>query len=129
MILEKQQQVGLRSLKPITRETARTRPQSFSMPGLFRWKEQSEGEWTRVEAVNIESREGNPARVSVSEFEIKLCDAPLLDRKPQNEGDEFAVVGESVVREEYGYGAMILLLGILLLESWYAAHLGARERV
>ncbi len=96
-------------------------------PGVYRWRGASQDAWERVEAVNVDAGESDPTRISVSEFEIKLCDAPVLlrDAGPE-EGVLRADAEDRVAREEYGLVVVGCLLGFLFLESWYAARLGPR---
>lgn len=93
-------------------------------PEFLRWRRSGQPDWQRVEAINIDATESDPARVSPAEFAIRLCDAALaLGAAAPGEGAETGAVSR-----EYGRAGVGLLLGFLLLESWYATHLARRSR-
>ncbi len=85
----------------------------FQVPGVYQWG-------TEIASVNVLDRESDLARITPAEFEIRLCDAPVLFQK---DGEQSA--GLSIV---YEYGRWILgfLLALLLIEHFYAAYLSAR---
>ena len=58
-----------------------------------------------------------------AEFEIRMCDAPVLVR----DGKRVAVDAQAV-RWEYGLWVLGLLAGLLLVEQIYAARIGQAQR-
>ena len=86
----------------------------FQVPGVYQWG-------TQIASVNIIDRESDLARITPAEFEIRLCDAPVLFQSDGKPAADLSIV--------YEYGRWILgfLLALLLLEHFYAAYLSARE--
>lgn len=91
-------------------------------PGLLRWRSASDPQRQRVEAINVDTGESDPARISPAEFAIRLCDAPLVSGTAADEG-----IQAGTGHREYGRAGIGLLFGFLLLESWYAARLSRRS--
>jgi hypothetical protein len=91
--------------------------------GFFRTRTPAEDAWRQVDAVNVVSSEGDPALVSIAEFELKLSSAPLAidDVNTLASGP----ASDSIVRTEYGRYFLIFLVLLLLLESWYMSVLKA----
>ena len=89
----------------------------LELPGLLRWRPADYAAEERVEAINIAAAESNPARLSPAEFALRLCDAPTALRAADH------ATAEQTAQREYGRAAVGLLFGLLLLESWYTAHL------
>ena len=96
----------------------------LAKPGFLRWRHAGQPEWQRVEAINIDALESDLASISPAEFTIRLCDAPVA-LGATAPGDRS---GTGAVSREYGRAGVGLLLGFLLLESWYATHLARRSR-
>ena len=86
----------------------------FHAPGVYQWE-------TQTASVNVAERESDLARITPAEFEIRLCDAPVLFQKDGKPLADLSIV--------YEYGRWILgfLLALLLIEHFYAAYLSARE--
>jgi hypothetical protein len=86
----------------------------FHAPGVYRWG-------TQTASVNVSDRESDLTRITPAEFEIRLCDAPVLFQKDGKSSVDLSIV--------YEYGRWILgfLLALLLVEHFYAAYLSARE--
>jgi hypothetical protein len=81
-------------------------------------------------AVNLAVEESDPRQVTPSEFEIRMCEAPVLYRK--GDAEATSVVGGELSLEEYGYWFLCMMFGALLLEHGYAAWLelySKQERV
>jgi hypothetical protein len=81
-------------------------------------------------AVNVAVEESDPRQVTPSEFEIRMCEAPVLYRK--GDAEATSVVGGELSLEEYGYWFLCMMFGALLLEHGYAAWLelySKQERV
>ena len=93
-------------------------------PGFLRWRQSDQPDWQRVEAINIDALESDPARVSPAEFAIRLCDAPVVPGVAASGEDSET----GTATREYGRAGVGLLLGFLLLESWYATYLARRTR-
>ncbi|MDP6040092.1 MAG: VWA domain-containing protein, partial [Candidatus Latescibacteria bacterium] len=91
-----------------------------AVPGVYQWEE-----GRQVVAVNVVDRESNLAQVTPAEFEIRLCDAPVLFQK---DGED-RVVSDLSVQHEYGQWALIVLFILLVVEHVYASLLGARGEV
>jgi hypothetical protein len=94
--------------------------------GMVQWKHDDfETRW-HPEAVNVDSREGDPARISPLELELALCSAPVLDRHV-SDGQEisFASAGSVPQRAEYGLFALGVFFLLLIVESWFASRLTA----
>ena len=85
----------------------------FQVPGVYQWG-------TEIASVNVLDRESDLARITPAEFEIRLCDAPVLFQKDGEQSADLSIV--------YEYGRWILgfLLALLLIEHFYAAYLSAR---
>ena len=84
-------------------------------PGVH---QMADGRWV---AVNVAVAESDPRQVTPSEFEIRMCEAPVLYRK--GDAEAASVVGSDLVLEEYGYWFLCMMFGALLLEHGYAAWL------
>ena len=86
----------------------------FHAPGVYQWGAQTA-------SVNVADRESDLARITPAEFEIRLCDAPVLFQRDGKPSADLSIV--------YEYGRWILgfLLALLLVEHFYAAYLSARE--
>ncbi|MCE2431870.1 MAG: hypothetical protein J4F29_02925, partial [Candidatus Latescibacteria bacterium] len=86
----------------------------FHAPGIYQ-------EGTQIAAVNVADRESDLARITPAEFEIRLCDAPVLFQRDGKQSADLSIV--------YEYGRWILgfLLALLVIEHFYAAYLSARE--
>ena len=86
----------------------------FHAPGVYQWG-------TQTASVNVADRESDLARITPAEFEIRLCDAPVLFQRDGKPLADLSIV--------YEYGRWILgfLLALLLVEHFYAAYLSARE--
>ena len=91
----------------------------FSGPGVYQWGDDAQ---VQKIAVNVVDKESDPARVTPAEFEIRLCDAPVLFQK---DGEQRSSSDLSV-QYEYGHWAIGLLFVLLLVEHFYASWLGAR---
>ena len=85
----------------------------FYAPGVYQWE-------TQIAAVNVADRESDLARITPAEFEIRLCDAPVLFQRDGKQLADLSIV--------YEYGRWILgfLIVLLLIEHFYAAYLSAR---
>ena len=85
----------------------------FYAPGVYQWG-------TQIAAVNVADRESDLARITPAEFEIRLCDAPVLFQRDGKQLADLSIV--------YEYGRWILgfLIVLLLIEHFYAAYLSAR---
>jgi hypothetical protein len=90
------------------------------VPGVYQWEE-----GRQIMAVNVVDLESNLAQVTPAEFEIRLCDAPVLFQKTDGGG----VVSDFSVQHEYGQWALVMLFVLLLGEHVYASLLGARGEV
>ena len=86
----------------------------FHAPGVYQWG-------TQIASVNVADRESDLARITPAEFEIRLCDTPVLFQRDGKPLADLSIV--------YEYGRWILgfLLALLLIEHFYAAYLSARE--
>ena len=91
----------------------------FSAPGVYQW---GEGAQEQTISVNVLDRESDPARVTPAEFEIRLCDAPVLFQK---DGEKRAA-SDLAVQREYGYWAIALLFVLLLVEHFCTSFLGVQ---
>ena len=85
----------------------------FHAPGVYQWG-------TQTASVNVADRESDLARITPAEFEIRLCDAPVLFQRGGGQSTDLSIV--------YEYGRWILgfLLALLLVEHFYAAYLTNR---
>ena len=85
----------------------------FHAPGVYQWG-------TQTASVNVADRESDLARITPAEFEIRLCDAPVLFQRGGKTSADLSIV--------YEYGRWILgfLLALLLIEHFYAAYLTNR---
>ncbi len=99
-------------------------PKPLDRVGVLRWKQENgNGGWI-AEAVNVDSREANPARISPAEFELAFCSTPVLDRNIRNAaGASVAALEDEVSRQEFGLYAIGIFLFFLLVESWLASRL------
>ena len=86
----------------------------FYAPGVYQWE-------TQIASVNVADRESDLARITPAEFEIRLCDTPVLFQKDGKSSTDLSIV------YEYGRWVLGFLLALLLLEHFYAAYLSARE--
>ena len=86
----------------------------FQVPGVYQWE-------TQIASVNVIDRESDLARITPAEFEIRLCDAPVLFQRDGKQTADLSIV------YEYGRWVLGFLLVLLLLEHFYAAYLSARE--
>ncbi len=86
----------------------------FRAPGVYQWG-------TQIASVNVAERESDLARITPAEFEIRLCDTPVLFQRDGEQSADLSVV------YEYGRWVLGFLLILLLLEHFYAAYLSARE--
>jgi len=84
-------------------------------PGVY---QMADGRWI---AVNVAVAESDPRQVTPSEFEIRMCEAPVLYRGGDTEAT--SVLGGDLILEEYGYWFLLVMFGVLLLEHGYAAWL------
>jgi len=75
----------------------------------------------RQVAVNVDDAESDPRIVTPAEFEIRMCEAPVLYRN--EDGKAASVVGGDLQQQEYGYWFLLVMFGALLLEHVYAAWL------
>lgn len=75
----------------------------------------------RLVAVNVAVAESDPRQVTPSEFEIRMCEAPVLYRG--GDAEVASVLGGDSVLKEYGYWFLLVMFGALLLEHGYAAWL------
>ncbi|MBT3604486.1 MAG: VWA domain-containing protein [Candidatus Latescibacteria bacterium] len=73
----------------------------------------------RFVGVNVSGDESDPRQVTPAEFEIRMCEAPVLYRA--GETQPASVVGGDLKREEYGYWILVVMFGMLLMEHFYAA--------
>jgi len=86
----------------------------FHAPGVYQWG-------TQIASVNVAERESDLARITPAEFEIRLCDTPVLFQRDGEQSADLSIV------YEYGRWVLGFLLILLLLEHFYAAYLSARE--
>lgn len=70
-------------------------------------------------AVNVDGDESDPTQISPAEFEIRMCEAPVLYR--EGEAEASSVVGGEVKNEEYGHWILMVMVAFLLFEHFYAA--------
>lgn len=70
-------------------------------------------------AVNVSGDESDPRQVTPAEFEIRMCEAPVLYRA--GETLPASVMGSDLKKVEYGYWILIVMFAMLLLEHFYAA--------
>ena len=96
-------------------------------PGFFRTKSRLDSEWRQVDAVNVESAEGDLTPISTGEFLMKVATAPHLDATRKDAGIVGANVDEEgfLIAKEYGRALLIALLALVLVESWYMTFLKA----
>jgi hypothetical protein len=80
----------------------------------------------REVAVNVDGAESDPRQVTPAEFEIRMCEAPVLYRA--GEAEAASVVGGNLIKEEYGYWILMVMFGALLLEHCYAAWLESHPK-
>lgn len=85
----------------------------FHAPGVYRWG-------TQIASVNVADRESDLARITPAEFEIRLCDAPVLFQRDGEQSTDLSIL------YEYGRWVLGFLLALLLIEHFYAAYLSAR---
>jgi hypothetical protein len=76
--------------------------------------------------VNVDGAESDPRQVTPAEFEIRMCEAPVLYRA--GEAEAASVVGGNLIKEEYGYWILMVMFGALLLEHCYAAWLESHPK-
>jgi hypothetical protein len=102
-------------------------PPAPAAPGLLRWRNPAEPGWEYIDAVNIDPRESDPARVPVAEFQIRLCSTPPAPpANPAADSRDGAAAEAATVRREYGYPLIGILLLLVLFESVYTMRLAAR---
>ncbi len=85
----------------------------FHAPGVYQWG-------TQIASVNVADRESDLARITPAEFEIRLCDAPVLFQRDGKQSADLSIV------YEYGRWVLGFLLALLVIEHFYAAYLSAR---
>ncbi|MCZ6634752.1 MAG: VWA domain-containing protein, partial [bacterium] len=95
------------------------RAEFFDQPGLFRWTVQAK---ERMAGINVAAEESDPAPIQVSEFEIRLCDAPVVVAQ-----GGITDMKAGVFRQEYGLWMIGCVLGLLVIESGYAAWLAQKS--
>ena len=94
-------------------------------PGFFRTKSRRDSEWRQVDAVNVESTEGDLTPIATAEFLMKIATAPHLDMARKHAG----IVGANVdaegylISKEYGRSLLFALFTLVLVESWYMSFL------
>ena len=88
----------------------------FHAPGVYQWESQ-------IASVNVADRESDLARITPAEFEIRLCDTPVLFQRDGKPSADLSIV--------YEYGRWILgfLLALLLIEHFSAAYLSADKQI
>ena len=86
----------------------------FYAPGVYQWD-------TQIAAINVADRESDLTRITPAEFEIRLCDAPVLFQRDGKQSADLSIV------YEYGRWVLGFLLALLVIEHFYAAYLSARE--
>ena len=89
-------------------------------PGVLVWEN------GQSVAVNVQVAESDPAQVTPAEFEIRMCEAPVLYRA--GEVDVASATGGELAMEEYGYWILIVMFAFLLVEHGYAAWLESHPK-
>lgn len=102
----------------------------LAAPGFLRWRD-GDGPWRRIEAVNVDPDEGDPARIPTSEFRIRMSAAAAASAASTAADQPAGSPGNAAqlsVRHEYGYQILFVLLAFLLMETVYATRLSAAAR-
>lgn len=118
---------GSEAMHTLDPEAIAQNPIRLEKSGWLRWRAENLTEWARVDSVNVEAEESNPARVPPEELIARLGSRPPGPLLTAN-GSETASMEENTrTRREFGRAFLVLLWIGLLVESGYAARLAARE--
>lgn len=93
--------------------------------GLVRWKSPDDAHWSRIDAVNVDGMESDPARVPYAEFASRLCSVSDFQRDEADFAMRDRDGAENEDKREWGRQILGILLAFLALESWYAARLSS----
>lgn len=93
--------------------------------GLLRRAAQGGASDTRLTAVNIDASESDPARLDPEAFRLRVVsEAPGASGTPAGADEGLIQPAPGVhVAAEYGPPLLVILLGFLILEFWYAPRL------
>ena len=107
---------------PVNFDAAAPQPIVLDRPGFLRWTDAATTASARVEAVNIDPREGDPRRIDPAEFRLRLASPPLA--AAPGVPAELAEDSDGYwIRREFGRELLYLLLAFLILESFVALRL------
>lgn len=97
----------------------------FEMPGHVEWIDEASEELVWLDAVNVDPREGDLARLTPEEFSLRFAAYPVNDASSAHGGP-----GAEAPRTPFEYGRYLiaLVLVLLVLETWYAARLASHSR-
>jgi len=78
----------------------------------------------RVEPINVDADEGNPAAIAPAEFALRLCSSPVL-REDLTVDTTRADGGGTADPKSWEYGRFVLaaIVAALFGETWYAGRL------
>ena len=91
--------------------------------GIAAWSTSGTTSIPLFEAVNIDSLEADPTRITPAEFALKLCASPILTQDALAEFAEGDFDAAPVQQHEYGHFFIIAFFALLLCEGWYACKL------
>jgi hypothetical protein len=110
-----------------------TSPEGSSQPvgrepvgeaGFLVWRAGDSAAPERVEAVNVDAREGNPAFITPAEFALRISSASVAAAMFDDAGSRREDIADAAAGSwEYGRYILGLVLAALLLEIWYAGKL------
>lgn len=100
----------------------------YDAPGHIRWRVSGEETWDRVASINLDPAESDPTRLSEPEFTLKFFSSNALEEAEEMEpGAATTIDADRIVRNEFGYAVIILLVLWFLAESVYAAVLSRKK--
>ena len=106
-------------------DLARCRSVALRGAGFLRWRSTDQATWEQIEPINVDPREADPQRVGLEEFRLRLTAAPALEARSDGgaEAEDERPPEGFAVRARFGPYLLAALLGLLIVESWYAPRL------
>jgi len=109
-------------------EAISQKPWRLEKSGWLRWRPEGQTEWARVDSVNVNAAESDPARVPAEELTARLGSRPPIARKIATAPGKTNLEEDATARREFGRAFLVLLFIGLLVESGYAARVAAQEK-
>ncbi|MFB3785931.1 MAG: BatA domain-containing protein [bacterium] len=119
---------GSEAILALAPEAFSQQPVSLEKPGWLRWRAEDQTEWARVDSVNVNAAESNPARVPPEELTARLCTRPKIALQSAATPEKTSLEEDAAARREFGRVFLVLLFIGLLVESGYASRLAAQEQ-